>query len=52
MILASLDILPLGRTLLYKRGCDIKNLLLDFIVELPKAHGALGGFRGQLAVVL
>jgi len=23
---------------LYKRGCDIEITLLDFIVELPKAH--------------
>ena len=31
---------------------DCETLLLEFVVNLPEAQGALGGFHRQLAVIL
>jgi hypothetical protein len=49
-------ILNLGRLLDSVAGCctglDHEKLLLDLIVELPETQGPLGGFCGQLAVIL
>jgi len=36
----------------FRANCGEGRLLLEFVVNLPEAQGALGGFHRQLAVIL